>query len=1303
MVHFFLTIHQFLAKHKLLLYSSLLLLMGLLLYLASQIHLEEDINRFMPETKDSKNIHEVFKNVKVKDKIVLLFSAANQENSVDPSELTEVCDAFLDSLQASEIGQSHIKSVLSKIDAGFVDKAYDYLTENLPAFLDTADYVRLDSLLLPENLEDRLRQNYNHLISPLSMISKSYVFSDPLGLTAKPLSWFNDLQLSMPYDVYNDHLFSIDRQYLIAIVSPVFGSGEISNNEALVDALESQIGNFSQNRPDVYISYFGGIPIGVYNARQIKSDSLVSMLITLVLVSMLILFAFRRKSAVFLILLPVIFGGLFALAILASIQGTISTIAVGAGSVVLGVALSYSIHVFCHSLHAKSAEQIIRELAYPMTIGSFTTIGAFAGLTFADSEILHDFGLFSCFSLIGTTVFCLVFLPHFMVFKPQRRNFILKGIEKFNAYPFDKNKYLLVGIGLVAIVCLFLFNKVKFNSDMSELTYLPEEFKNTEDRLTNSFQDEYKTVYFVSVGDDLDKALDNYSLLNKQLNRLKTNGLIKEFSSAGQLLISSKEQERRIALWNSYWTPEKKAGLKRNLKKAALKTGFKEEAFDRFLALLDKNYTVNTYRANEKNDFLTDWIDTSHKLPMVIAQVRLPESNKDEIYRSFEGLNNLVILDKPYFAAKMADVIHADFNTILYIVSILVFMSILISYGRLEITLITFLPMALSWVLILGLMALFGIEFNIINIVISTFIFGIGDDFSIFITDGLLSEYKTGKKIVDAHKTAIFFSAFTVVVGLGALVFSKHPVLHSISVTAMIGMLAVILISFTVQPFIFRLFISSRTAKGKFPYTLPGLLITAIALGIFALGSFILVLLSYLLALVPLSEKKKKHFFHSQIYYFTRFLIGVMRNEKVVWSNPSGEDFSKPAIIIANHQSVIDILQILALHKKIIMLTKTWVVRSPLFGRVACYAGFIDVSDIDCRCGFDSPLELVRNDGLCRLFRRPPIESIRDYLNDGYSVALFPEGSRSPDCKIRRFHKGAFFFANCFQADIIPVLLHGQGQVISKGDITCLKNGILACKILKRISYPELCRMGDTYKEQCKTVSALFRREHAQFIAETDKGNPYYRYKLVKNYTYKGPVLEWYTRIKIHLEKDYLPFEALIPQEATITDLGCGYGFLDYMLAFRSDKRTITSIDYDEEKIDTANHNFSKNDRICFIYADVSKFEYEYSDVFILNDMLHYLPKPEQDNVLNQCVAKLNTNGKIIIRDGNREKTGKHKLTRLTEFFSTRILGFNKKEHELCFLSTEEITIFAWQNRLSLKTIANDEFSSNTIYILEKR
>lgn len=1280
MIRIFITLYRFFRTHRIMFYALCVLLPAVMIYLAWQIRLQEDINSFMPQTEDTRYTGKVFKNIKIKDKIAVLVTSKDTAHPATPETMMEGCEAFFAQLQQTPAGKSHIKKIQSTVDNRLTEALHRYVMDYLPIFLDTADYVRLDSLLERENLEKYMARQYARLFSPWSMVSSKFMAADPLGLSENILKDLAALEPDGHYTIYDEHIFSDDKQYLVAFISPVFGAGELSNNEALVEAIERVIAAVERQYPALSVSYFGGIPVGIYNARQIKSDAFLAMMITALAIGLVILFAFRRKSALPLILLPVLAGGLFALALMYVLQGAISTIAVGAGSVILGVALSYSIHVFCHSLHAQSAEQVIRELAYPMTIGSFTTIAAFASLAFMHTEALHDFGLFSCFTLLGTTLCCLVFIPHLLSFRPQQPGRLMRLIEKWNACPFEKN-YLLIGlVALVFGVSCFFCGKVTFNADMEQLSYMPASFAQAEAVLNNTFQDNYKTVYFVSVGHTPDEALSHYRQAAQKCHALKEKLLIKEYSSAHHLLIPIAEQQRRIDYWNRYWTPGKRAFLQTNLPETGKKYTFKAQNFDAFLHRLEKDYQPADYTQEDFLDafVLNEWIDYADGLPMAIIQAQLLEENKEQVYRAFGEDKNTVILDKAYFAGKLSALVNNDFNTLLYIVSIVVFLSILVSYGRIEIAAVTFLPMVMSWVIILGLMALFGIEFNVINIIISTFIFGIGDDFSIFVSDGLLLEYKTGQKILTSHKTAIFFSAFAVTAGMGAMIFSQHPALYSISITSVIGMLTIIVIAYTVQPFIFRLFITGRTAKRNFPHTWYSLFITITALTIFVAGSLFLTLVSYILIFFPAGKKSKQAFFHYLLYYFGFLQLYAMCNEKKVRQNPAHETFEKPAVIIANHQSVIDIMQMLTLHPKIIMVTKEWVSRSPLFGKVARFAGFVDITK-----GYE-----------------PAVAHIRQYMDDGYSVVIFPEGTRSPDGKLHRFHKGAFYLAEALKADIIPVLLYGHGQAMSKDDYLYLKDAVLATKILPRMPYRE----GETYRERHKYMTRLFKKEHAAFAEETDRaGNPYYRYKLMKNYLYKGPALEWYLRIKAALEKNYKLFAQLVPAKAVVTDLGCGYGFLSYMLAFQSDEREITGIDYDAGKIATAQNNFSRTGRLQFVAADISAYAFPPSDVFILNDVLHYLPEEKQYGVLRQCVQRLNAGGKIIIRDGDRDNRRKHALTRLSEFFSIRLLKFNKADHTLHFMTASDMEAFAQRNNLSLAIVENSKYNSNKIYVFSRK
>jgi 1-acyl-sn-glycerol-3-phosphate acyltransferase len=1277
MIRLFIALYRFFRTHRTVFRTLCILLPATMVYLALQIRLQEDINSLMPQTEDTYYIGKVFKNIRVKDKIAVLVTSKDTAQPAAPETMTGGCETFLTLLRQTPAGKSHIKKVQSTVDSRLMESLHRYVMDCLPIFLDTADYVRLDSLLEQENLDSYMARQYAGLLSPWSMVSSKFMAADPLGLAGNVLKDLAALEPDGHYTIYDGHIFSNDKQYLLAFISPVFGAGELSRNEAFVAEIERAIAETEQQYPSLKVSYFGGIPVGIYNARQIKSDAFLTMMITTLGIGLVIVFAFRRKSAIPLILLPVLMGGLFALAMMYVVQGAISTIAVGAGSVILGVALSYSIHVFCHSLHAQSAEQVIRELAYPMTIGSFTTIAAFASLVFMHTEALHDFGLFSCFTLLGTALCCLVFIPHLLSFRPQPPSRLMRLIEKWNAYPFEKN-YAVIGlVALVFGVSCFFYGKVTFNADMEQLSYMPAPFAQAEEVLKNTFNDNYKTVYFISVARTPDEALIHYRQAAQKCRALKEQSLIKDYSSAHHLLIPGAEQQRRIDLWNRYWTPEKRAFLQTSLPETGEKYRFKAQRFDAFLHRLDKEYRPVDYTEQSFLDtsVLNEWIDYADGLPMAIIQAQLLEENKEQVYEAFGEDKNIVILDKAYFAGKLSTLVNNDFNALLYIVSIIVFLSILVSYGRIETAVVTFLPMVMSWIIILGLMALFGIEFNIINIIISTFIFGIGDDFSIFVSDGLLMEYKTGQKILTSHKTAIFFSAFTVTAGMGAMIFSKHPALYSISITSVTGMLAILLIAYTVQPFIFRLLITGRTAKRKFPHTWYSLFITAVALTIFVTGSLLLTLVSYLLMLIPASKKSKQAFFHYLLYYFSFLQLYAMRNEKKVRQNPAHETFEKPAVIIANHQSAIDILQMLTLHPKIIMVTKEWVSRSPLFGKVARFAGFVDITK-----GYE-----------------PATAHIREYMDAGYSVVVFPEGMRSPDGKLQRFHKGAFYLAEALKADIVPALLHGHGQAMSKDDYLYLKDAAIAVKILPRIPYRE----GETYQERYKQTSRLFKKEHAAFTEEIDRaGNPYYRYKLMKNYLYKGPVLEWYLRIKAAIEKNYTLFERLTPAKAVVTDIGCGYGFLACMLAFRSSERQITGIDYDAEKIATAQNNFSRTKKLQFIAADITEYAFSPSDVFILNDVLHYLPEEKQYAVLTQCVRHLNPGGKIIIRDGNRDKKKKHALTVLSEFFSVKLLHFNKANNALHFLTASALETFARQNGLSFSIVEKSKYSSNGVYLL---
>jgi 1-acyl-sn-glycerol-3-phosphate acyltransferase len=1274
-------IYHYFARNRAVFYTvfaTCFLFMG---YFVSQVKFEEDISKVIPKDKKINKLNEVFQNSKFLDKLVIMVSLKDSTAIANPDSLVAFADEFAATIEPKF--NAYIGKANFKVDDDVVMKLFGAITQRLPVYLTERDYQTIDTLITPAKVKQTLQYDYRTLASPAGIALKSIIGNDPVGISFIGLKKLQQLQYDKNFELYDNYVVTKDHQTLLMFITPAYPPNNTGKNGVLIKGLNQLIDSLS-NKPKrvVTATYFGSAAVYYGNALQLRKDTALTQGITVLALILFLGLYFRKKRAPIIILIPVLFGSLFSLTAIYFLKGSISVIALGTGSVVLGIAINYSLHVFNHYRHTKSVEQVLKDLVMPLTVGSFTTIGGFLCLEFVESEMLKDLGLFAAFSLIGASICSLVFLPQFISTKKEQENhqvIQLSWIDRLASFNPEYNKFIVTGIILLTGVFFYKANDVTFEFDVAKMNYMPLQLQQSQNKLNKINQYALQSVYLVSEGRTLDRALVNNEKLAAQIGKLKERGIVKKSSDVSSFILSDSLQKARIARWNIYWTPEKKQQLFATLDKEGQLQGFSAAAFDKFKTLLNKDFShINEGDvAGIRKSFLDNFINEYPSHSTVVTLVQTSPDKKAAIYKAFENDPNVTVIDKQYLTNKLVEIINADFTKIAVMSSLLVFVVLLLTYGRMELALVSFIPMAISWIWILGLMGIFGIGFNIVNIIISALIFGLGDDYSLYIMDGLLQEYKTGKKVLSSYKSSIFLSAITTITGLGVLIFAKHPALRSIAFISIIGICCVVIMSQILIPFLFNILIKNRTQKKQFPWTISGFVISVFAFTYFVTGCLILSALGFLFRLNPFSKEKGKLVYHAILARFSWSMIYIMGNVKKEIINRQLADFNKPSVIIANHQSFLDILILVMLNPKLILFTNNWVWNSPVFGAVVRMADYFPVAQ-----GTEANIELLAG-----------------RVKQGYSIVIFPEGTRSVDGDIKRFHKGAFYLAEQLNMDIQPILIHGTGYCMTKGDFL-LKNGKITLKYLPRIK-PGDNDFGTGYYERTKAISKYFKAEYKQLCAEVQQPR-YYREQLIYNYLYKGPVLEWYMRVKVRLEKNYQQFHNLLPLKGKMLDIGCGYGFMPYMLHFAAPQRAFTGIDYDEDKIELANNNFNKDALINFEHADVLNFEFEKYDAIIIADMLHYMQPDEQKIIVQRCINNLNAGGMMIIRDGNKDLKEKHRGTQLTEFFSTRFVKFNKASQGLSFLSARLVEDIAAANNMDCHIIDETKYTSNITFVIKK-
>ncbi|MVZ64582.1 MMPL family transporter [Sphingobacterium sp. DK4209] len=1177
----FFHIYKLIHKHP-----KIALLIAFLFLIASafvikQIKFNEDINKVIPIDDSTATASSIVQQMSFTDKIAVIFSKNDKANEDD---LREAAQSFLDTVVHLQPYYHDIQGVL---DEDLFNRSFQFIFQHLPIYLNDADYQVIEKKIERDSIEQQVSRNYEALMGTGGAFMKDVIVHDPLQLSFLALNKLHQFQGGTNYVFDEGFLFSKDKTKLFLFINPKFGGAETKNNEVFVEKLREIQSKLNTQYAQVETSYFGSAFIAVANAKQIKQDILTTVAISVTLLMLMLIFYYRNWLVPIIVMIPSVFGGLLGIICLYFVRSEISAISLSISAILIGITIDYALHFLTHAKGNANQKELFKDVSKPLLMSSSTTAIAFLCLLFVRSEALIDLGIFASIAVVATAIFTLIILPH--VYKGKEIKHA-HTIDRIAGYPFEKNKILISISLLLLIVSLFTYHRVGFDGDLSKINYIPKDQALAEKAL-NQGQEVLKSLFIVNYGKNEEEVLQNNEDL---LANLKQQDAIISVQSISSLIPSHKKQIAAIERWQQFWANGRSQSTIAVIEEASVAKGFLPKTHQAFYDGLTSDYsTVSLDSIKTFNEqFYREFVHGKKEQLLLSTLVSIRPKDRDQFVSHFEKTianKPMLLIDRQALNEQYLGYLIKDFNSLVSYSFIAVFLILFIFYKRIELVIVASIPIALTGFITAGLMGVLQVPFNIFSTIVCTLIFGHGIDFTIFMTSALQKQYTNGKDEMAIYRTSIILAVLTTILAIGALIFAKHPALKSISSVALIGVSVAVLVTFVLYPILFKFLFFNRIKKGLSPINLRLLVQSILLFAYFAIASiFVSILIRGLFWILPMSKLNKQLLFSKWMSWYMRSVLFL----KFQKSNRTfrGERISndKPSIIIANHSSFLDSLSIGRLYSRIVFLVNDWVYRSPVFGRAVRFLGFLSTS-----AGIEGQMDQLKN-----------------RIGETFSIAIFPEGTRSRTSEIHRFHKGAFYLSEELQMPITPVYLHGNAEALPKGDFI-IYDGIFDIHVGEPIDPSDLS-FGENYAQRSKNI-ALYFRESFKAIRLQNEDENYFKQKLFLNYRYKDAYI--LSQVKKDFRKHNSIYYKLFKEfgeKEKIAHITSDYGQLDFLLVHQFAGRKIRSFNINTEHRAIAKASFIVN-KFDIQYVETIDQVWQSQKVLLLSALTEF-----QENIPDQ-------------------------------------------------------------------------------------
>ncbi len=667
----------------------------------------------------------------------------------------------------------------------------NWLEGALPSLLTASELQDLAVELDGEGLQNRLQENYEQLLAPQGWALKSLIRRDPLSLYLQGLKKLRHLNMIPQMRLVDNHFVSSDGKSVLLVAETAIPMTDSAGAKTLMASFDAAVA--ATLPPGIGASLVAGHRYTLANAEAIQGD--LWRILAASTLALLILFGcfLRSLQAGYVLLLPLAVVCFSAVAV-SWFFAPVSAVTLGFGAVLLGITVDFGLHVY-FALRRGGAppEAIIGELSQPLLFGALTTVAGFAVLLFSDLPGQRQLAVFSIAGIGMALLLSLLVLPH-LITAPR---FSGKATGSHWLRQVRGQRRLILGVWLLLLVAAgWQATGLVFNGDLRRMSLVPAELAAAEQTLQQRWGDFRSQAMVWTRGEDRDQALAANEQLFALLQQAQSD---QPRVSIAPLLPSTAVQQANRAAWQTFWTGPHGQRLLADLRRQAAEMGFSAKAFAPFFDRLSEKpqpVTLEGLRQAGLGDLVDSLILEQGGQVEVLTLVEDHPELAERVESLLPGRAQLV--SQAGFRRDISAAISRDFIRFMLSAFLVVILFLALLFRRPVKVLAALVPVVTGLATMFGSMAALGLDVNLFNIIGCILVIGLGVDYGIFMVCKIADDRDC------ATDKAVLVSGLTTLAGFGALVLARHPALHSIGVTVLLGIGPAIPAALLVIPALYR-------------------------------------------------------------------------------------------------------------------------------------------------------------------------------------------------------------------------------------------------------------------------------------------------------------------------------------------------------------------------------------------------------------------------------------------------------------------------------------------------------------------